>query len=125
MNIEFLKSLLLDPLKGRTPAQATLASWIAKCNTGSGGDNLLKHEGRLYVIDPTIHVRERKDGSLEGHIWFHDQTGLHPLGRYYIAADGRVEQMPEELRGVLTQAFPEPAPTITPTEDDDAATRDL
>ena len=64
MNIEFLKSLLLNPQTPRTPAQATLASWVAKCNAGIGGDNLFHHDGHVYVIG--IEYHEQANGAITG-----------------------------------------------------------
>ena len=108
MNIEFLKSLLLDPLKERTPAQATLASWIAKCNAGIGGDNLFHHDGRAYVIG--ILLTEQANGAIKGDIFRFTPDGLAHFGPFKVASDGTVERMPEPLRDVLTAPSPENSP---------------
>ena len=104
MNIEFLKSLLLDPYARRTPAQATLASWFGKCNTGIGGDNVLRApDGLLYVIgDP----EELKNLAIQGRISVFGRDGLRDCGAYKIAPDGRVERVPEQLRDVLWSEHP-------------------
>ena len=101
MNIEFLKSLLLDPQTPRTPAQATLAGWVAKCNAGIGGDNVLRHEGHTYVLGTAFN--EQANGAITG-AWFRfGPEGLSPLGGFTIAADGALERVPKdaELRDVL------------------------
>ena len=103
MNIEFLKSLLLNPQEPRTPAQATLASWVARCNTGgAGGDNLFKHNGRLYLLSAEQH--EHANGAISGRVFkvTAGGAGLFDAGAFKVRQDGSVERVPEELRDVLT-----------------------
>ncbi|HUY81472.1 MAG TPA: hypothetical protein VMU92_07095 [Acidobacteriaceae bacterium] len=57
------------------------------CGTPSGGENLLKHAGRVYVID--VHAPERfANGALRGRVYRFGPGGLLDIGRYKIAADG-------------------------------------
>jgi len=81
-------------------ADETLAAWRAACGTPSGGENLLKHAGRVYVID--VHAPERfANGALRGRVYRFGPGGLLDIGRYKIAAEGTVAACPQGLRGAL------------------------
>lgn len=80
-------------------AAETLASWRAECGGRVGGDNVLHHAGRTFVLDP--HPRALKNGAIEGRVFRFGPTGLIDIGGYKIATDGTIDRLPDEVRDPL------------------------
>ena len=87
------------PLK----VDATRHAWRLACVSSTTCDNMITVDRTVYVIDKP---EQLQNGAVRGRIFRQGATGFVDHGGYKIAANGDVEQLPEELKDVLPMSAP-------------------